>query len=533
MDTRELLDTATSFKSGLLAKATNGEYSNIDFKNDLNKLLSDNRIEKMLPSIIRTSRTTDDFRRSMQAKFDHYAERRQYINDELEPIFTYLEGIKNGTDTFSTKMSDYDLGDSLGRGGYGTVHKFHHSLLDLDFAVKIFDPIFVSNEENLEGEKRFFREAKVLFKLNHKNIVRVYDIGRLEGRPFIRMEYVEGYTLQDFISNYGIVDFSRSLKPIVALLEGLSYAHSLGVIHRDLKPTNFMVTKDGQFKIIDFGISAFIDSENHTKLTKTGESVIGGPFSDPVLLTNPKLRDVRSDIYSVGAIWYYLLVGVAPAGGDVRQTLMQTGNVTALQAEIVLKCIAGNIDDRFSSCEELLSMIRPIPSIPQNTTPIQIANKQITEITRDEIIQYLIDTYNDEMNALVYSQSPGFQEPDHVFRYYGRKNELSFLKRVYDFNLIPSSEKSFEEELARHTIRNDDYPYEWAFFDERLQLQTGDDEILLKFLCEMFHPLIRSEKSSWIDVLEHINTLLNVDGYEIYEREKISNKSVYGYRFHI
>jgi len=88
------------------------------------------------------------------------------------------------------------------------------------------------------------------------------------------MEYVDGYTLQDFVAKYGTVSFERSVKPIAALLSGLSYAHSAGIIHRDLKPTNFMVTKDGKFKIIDFGISAFLETENHTKLTKTGESVI-------------------------------------------------------------------------------------------------------------------------------------------------------------------------------------------------------------------------------------------------------------------
>lgn len=533
MEATQLLDAALKFRSGLLAQATNGTYSEKDYISDLETLLSDKRIEKMLPSLIRTSRTPDDFRRSMQAKFQHYAERREYINNELEPIINYIESLRDGTDTFSTSLSGYELGDSLGRGGYGTVHKFYHKLLDLDFAVKVFEPIFVSNEENIEGEKRFFREAKVLFKLNHKNIVRVYDIGRIEGKPFIRMEFVDGYTLQDFVDKYGIVNFSRSLKPIVALLEGLSYAHSLGVIHRDLKPTNFMVTQDGQFKIIDFGISAFIDYDQYSKLTKTGESVIGGPFSDPVLLTNPKLRDVRSDIYSVGAIWYYLLVGVAPAGGDVRQTLMQTGNATALQTEIIMKCISGNIDDRFSSCDELLSMIRPVSPSPQNTTPVQIANKQITEVTRDAIIQYLVDRYNDEMNTYVYSQSPGFQHPEHVFKYYGRKNEVDFLKRIYDFSLIPSSDLTFENEVFHHTIRNNDYPYEWVFTDERLQLQTGDDEVLLKFLCEMFHPIIRSEESPWSEVLDYINGLLNIDGYEIYESGKISNKSVYGYRFHI
>ena len=533
MDTKKLLDIATSFKSGLIAKATNGVYLDIDFRNDLDNLLTDKHIEKMLPSCIKRSRTADDFRREMQTMFDHYAERRKYINEELGPIFDYLESLLNGTDTFCTDLSNNNLGVSLGRGGYGTVYKFHHELLDMDFAVKIFDPIFVSDAENLEGEKRFFREAKILFSLNHKNIIRVFDIGRISGKPFIRMEYVEGDTLQDFVDKHGIVSFSRSLKPITALLEGLSYAHKLGIIHRDLKPTNVMVTKDGQFKIIDFGISALIECENYTKLTKTGESIIGGPYSDPVLLDTPKLRDIRSDIYSVGAIWYYLLVGTAPVGGDVRQKLMQSKDLTQVQAEIILKCIAGSIDDRYSSCDELLSIICPQTSHSQDSSHIPIKSNQITEVTRDEIFQYLIDLYEEGMNASVYSQSLELRQPECVFKYYGRKDEFCFLKRIYDFNQIPSSVGSFEKELKQHVINNDDYPYEWVFNDERLQLKSGDDEMLLKFLCEMFHPLIRSEKSPWHDVLAHLNSLLEIDGYEIFESGQISNKSVYSYRFHI
>lgn len=529
-----LIDVASNFKSGLLAKATDGEYSNNEFKSDMDKLLSDKRIEKMIPSFIRTCRNSDDFRRGMQAKFQRYAERRSFIDAELEPIFQYLFSVQEGTDAFSSNVVSYELGERLGNGGFGAVHKYHHKLLDYDFAIKLFEPVFVSNEENLEGEKRFFREAKVLFQLNHKNIVRVFDIGRVEGQPFIRIELVDGYNLQEFVEKYSTVSFDRSLRPIKAILEGLSYAHKEGVIHRDLKPTNVMVTKDGQFKIIDFGISAYLETEKHSKLTKTGESVIGGAFTDPDLIDNPKMKDTRSDIYSVGAIWYYLLVGMSPAGGDIRQTLLKTDKVTPLQAEIILKCLSRGIDDRFNSCEEIMAMVSPAErNASGNTTPISLNNKRITEITRDEIMQVLIDTHNSDLESYVFHQLPQDQEHERVFDFSGRKTLIEFLKRIYDFDKILSQEKSFEEELIRHTVRNYDYDYQWVFQDERLQWIDGNDELILKFVCEIFHPMVRNEKCDWQSVLTQVNDLLKIDGYELYEISKISNRSVYGYRYYI
>lgn len=155
MDNLIVLEAAERLKFGLLAKATDGEYLDESYKKDMKVLSSDNRVSKMLPSFVRMSRSTADFRRAMQAKFKGYAERRQFINQELEPIFEYLESVSNGTDNFLTNIDAYQLGERIGYGGFGTVYKYHHDLLDMDFAIKIFEPVFVSNDENLEGEKDF------------------------------------------------------------------------------------------------------------------------------------------------------------------------------------------------------------------------------------------------------------------------------------------------------------------------------------------------------------------------------------------
>lgn len=248
-----------------------------------------------------------------------------------------------------------ELGECIGQGGFGEVYKSHHPFIDIDFAVKVFSPLFVSNYA-VDGEKRFFREAKMLFHLNHENIIRIYDVGRINGKPYIKMEFVYGKTIDKIREENGNLDFVSACKAINQILSGLQYAHDKGIIHRDLKPTNIMVQMDEKkwtCKIIDFGVSAFMDIENYTRLTKTGEQVVGGAYIDPELLLKPELRDVRSDIYSVGAIMYYLLCGRVP-GPDAEAYLKKCEiGLTDRQIAIVMKALSSDIEDRYSTCQEM------------------------------------------------------------------------------------------------------------------------------------------------------------------------------------
>lgn len=156
------------------------------------------------------------------------------------------------------------------------------------------------------------------------------------------------------------MSFSRSAIVILHILAGLKHAHEHGVIHRDLRPRNVIFSEhEKMFKIIDFGVSAFLDTENHTQLTKTGEHIAGGSFIDPILQQKPKIRDVRSDIYSVGAIWYFLLCGRAPSGSDMREYLEKSNSqITPTDIDIIMKCLSSSIENRYSSCEELLPIVK-------------------------------------------------------------------------------------------------------------------------------------------------------------------------------
>lgn len=357
MDNEAIIDLIDEFKSGLISKATDGTIDEKEYKRCRDTLLQIPQLKGHIPSFIKSNRTAKDFRSYMQGKEQHYADRRRIISNEMDEMITLLE---TAGDPF-LQLKEYKQLECLGRGGYGEVYRYHNECLDLDFAVKIYDPIFVSPEDQLEGEKRFFREAKIMFSLNNSHIVRLYDAGRLDGKPYIRMELIDGYDLNKLHEKEGNLSFKRSAHAVLHILTGLKHAHDHGIIHRDLKPSNVVFSSaDKMLKIIDFGVSAFVETEDHTKLTKTGEQIAGGIYIDPALQDNPKLRDPRSDIYSVGAIWYFLLSGKAPSGSDMRSYLKQANDqLSEDEINIVMKCLSSNLEDRYKSCEQLIQIIRP------------------------------------------------------------------------------------------------------------------------------------------------------------------------------
>lgn len=356
MDDKALIELIESFKSGLLSKATDGDMDEKEYDRCRNILLKAQQLTGSIPAFIKSNRTATDFRRYMQGQAQHYVDRRRIITTEMNNLIELLD---TESDPF-LQMKEYKKLDRLGKGGYGEVYRYHNECLDMDFAVKIYNPVFVSQVEQLEGEKRFFREARILFTLKNNHIVRLYDAGRIDGKPFIRMELIEGYDLYELHKKEGNLSFSRSAIAMTHILNGLQCAHDYGVIHRDLKPSNIIYSvPEKMLKIIDFGVSAFIDTKNHTKLTKTGEHIAGGAFIDPLLQETPSLKDPRSDIYSVGAIWYFLLCGQPPRGGDMREYLKQANlELQANEIDIVMKCLSTEIENRYESCSQLLEIIK-------------------------------------------------------------------------------------------------------------------------------------------------------------------------------
>jgi hypothetical protein len=150
---------------------------------------------------------------------------------------------------------------------------------------------------------------------------------------------------------------------------------------------------------------------------------------------------------------------------------------------------------------------------------------RITEITKRDILELFRDGL--EINDF-------FETKRVRYHYFGRLEEIDFLKRLYNLKEMPSDDSRYqnaEDDIWQHTVNNDDYPYCWVFEDARFDLQEGNDETYLKFLCEIFHPAVKVEKSYWKEYLMEVNKLLQNDGYEIYPAEKISNRDIYSWRF--
>jgi tRNA A-37 threonylcarbamoyl transferase component Bud32 len=198
----------------------------------------------------------------------------------------------------------------IGQGGMGAIYLAHHEALRKDVVVKILPPESAANPRTVE---RFFREARAAAKLEHPNIVHVQDVGTTERNlHYIIMQYIDGQNLEERIQAQGRHAPADSARVILEVARGLQAAHRSGVIHRDIKAENILVTQQGMAKITDFGLAKDLNSE--LKLTADG-AMIGTPLYMAPEIGRVKEIDGRVDIYSLGVTYYYLLTGVQPFRG--------------------------------------------------------------------------------------------------------------------------------------------------------------------------------------------------------------------------
>jgi serine/threonine protein kinase len=266
----------------------------------------------------------------------------------------------------------------LGRGGMGEVYLAEHLELGRQEALKILMPSIAADPQFVS---RFRREARAVNRLRHPNIVSLYDFGQLDdGRFYLSMEYAAGESVFRLMRKHQVIPPARALYLLSQLAYALHHAHSRGVVHRDLKPGNIMVTEDDVVKVLDFGMAKITAPDFLETTPLSVGNVIWGTakYMAPERATGIATNDPRSDLYAIGCLAYELLVGQTPFTGSPQEVIQAHLSQNAIAPSamrpeqaiapeldaVVLRCLAKQPGDRYQNAAELYAALRKVPGYP-------------------------------------------------------------------------------------------------------------------------------------------------------------------------
>ena len=218
-------------------------------------------------------------------------------------------------------LGRYHLIEKLGEGGMAVVYKAVDTRLECEVAVKIIRTEDLPQSGVERALKRFEREAKAVAQLNHPNIVRVMDYGEQDGMPYLVMPYQPGGTLKELINERGQIPWDETVHLLIPIAEALGYAHLQGVIHRDVKPSNILLTQSGQPMLTDFGVAKVLEDKETQDLTGTSAAVGTPEYMAPEQITS-KTVDGRADLYSLGVVFYEMITGRKPFMADTPMAVL-------------------------------------------------------------------------------------------------------------------------------------------------------------------------------------------------------------------
>ncbi len=266
----------------------------------------------------------------------------------------------------------YEILEVIGTGGMAVVYKARCHRLNRLVAIKIL------KDENLADEefcRRFHAESQAVAMLSHPNIVSVYDVSTTEDQDYIVMELIDGITLKQYMERRGVLSWQETIHFATRIARALEHAHSRGLVHRDIKPHNVMVLKDGSVKVADFGIARMMESNN----TMTKEALGSVHYISPEQAKGRRV-DNRSDIYSLGVVMYEMITGRTPYDGDspVAVAIQHINGGAPLPSsinpgipkgleQIIMKAMATDLQDRYISATALLEDLDKLRNEPTTT----------------------------------------------------------------------------------------------------------------------------------------------------------------------
>ena len=339
----------------------------------------------------------------------------------------------------------YKILEKLGEGGMGVVYLAEDTKLERKVAIKFLPHYIAINSEERE---RFKIEAKAAAALNHQNIATIYAIEESKDQIFIVMEFIDGVELKDKIKS-NLLPIDEAINISIQIAEGLEAAHKKGVVHRDIKSQNIMITSDGKVKIMDFGLAKI---KGGSQLTKIGSTVGTAAYMSPEQAKGEEV-DQRTDIWSLGVILYEMLTGKLPFEGDYEQAViysilnelpksitMQRTDVPETILKISDRLLQKNPDQRYSSMKEILKDFDSVTkkdSKSQNDLPSSIAVLPFINLSADPEQEYFCDGISEEIiNSLAQLNNLRVIARTSVFSFKGKNIDVREIGKTLNVNTL-------------------------------------------------------------------------------------------------
>lgn len=306
-------------------------------------------------------------------------------------------------------IGDYLICDEIGHGGMGQVYRAIHRRMDRAVAIKVILPEIMSNTESI---KRFEREVKAAAKLTHPNIVVAFDAGEFKGTHYLVMEYVEGHNLASLVVNEGPLPVAQAIDCTLQVARALAFAHEKGIVHRDVKPANLLLTTEKSVKLLDLGLArvecghgSHLSASWVDELTRDGAFMGTVDYMAPEQACDVKLADARSDIYSLGCTLYFLLTGrpmyeadtltmriLAHREKPIPKLAKHNRNADIPLQRLLERMVAKKASDRFQSMSDVVECLEAAVSRQQEKLKKELAVSDPTIPRRELLRQEAVTT---------------------------------------------------------------------------------------------------------------------------------------------